>query len=123
MPSRSALTITWGQPTAWIMASGPGRRWESRMAMCASTGLNMQTTNFGLCCPSCDTARVAAGRACMMGHACRSGTTVVWKVSPCHAARRCSSWSGFHTNLGGLAHPGYCRLLGVLMMCSKTASG
>ena len=48
---------------------------------------------------------------------------MVLMASPCHAALRCSSWSGLQTSVGGLAHPGSCRLLGVLMVCSRTASG
>ena len=44
-------------------------------------------------------------------------------ASPCHAARRCSSWSGLHTSAGGLTHPSSCLLLGVLTVCSRTASG
>ena len=44
-------------------------------------------------------------------------------ASPCHAARRCSSWLGPQPSAGGLAHPGFCLLLGALMVCSRTASG
>ena len=44
-------------------------------------------------------------------------------ASPCHAARRCSSWPGLQTSAGGSAHPGSCLLLGVLTVCSRTASG
>ena len=44
-------------------------------------------------------------------------------ASPCHAARRCSSWTGLQTSAGGLVHPGSCLMLGALMVCSRTASG
>ena len=44
-------------------------------------------------------------------------------AAPCHAARRCSSWSGPQTSAAGLAHPGSCLLLGALTVCSRTASG
>ena len=44
-------------------------------------------------------------------------------ASPCHGARRCSSWSGLHTSVGGLTHPGSCLLLGALTVCSRTARG
>ena len=44
-------------------------------------------------------------------------------ASPCHATRRCSSWSGLQTSAGGLAHPGSCLLLEALTVCSRTASG
>ena len=44
-------------------------------------------------------------------------------ASPCHAARRCSSWSGLQTSAGGLTHPGSCLLMRTLTVCSRTASG
>ena len=44
-------------------------------------------------------------------------------ASPCHAARRCSSWSGLQTSAGGLTHPGSCLSLGALTVGSRTASG
>ena len=122
-PSRSALTIMRVQYATRITASGPGRRSGSQTTMCASAGLNMQTTHCGFCCPRWATARVAAGRACVIGPAWRSGTSVALMASPCHAARRCSSWSGLHTSAGGLTHPGSCLLLGALTVCSRTASG
>ena len=102
---------------------GPRRCSGSQTAMCASNRLNMQTTHCGLCCPRWATARVAAGRACVFGPAWRSGTSVALMAFPCHAARRCSSWSALHTSAGGLAQPGSCPLLGALTMCSRTASG
>ena len=74
--------------------------------MCASAGLNMQTTDCGFCSPRWATARVAARRECVIGPAWRSRTSVALSVSPCHAARRCSSWSGLQTSAGGLTHPG-----------------
>ena len=114
LPSRSASTITRASSATRIKASGPGRRSGSQTAMCASAGLNMQTTHCGFCCPRCATARVAAGRACVTGPAWRSETS---------AARRCSFWSGLQTSVGGLAHPGSCLLLGALILCSRTASG
>ena len=48
LPSRSALTITRAQSATRILTSGPSRCPGSQMAMCASAGLNMQTTRFGL---------------------------------------------------------------------------
>ena len=119
----SALTITRAQSSTRITASGTGRRSGSQTAMCASAGPNMQTTHFGLCCPRCATGRVALRQACVMSPAWRSGTSMVWMASPRHAACRCSSWSGLQTSVGGLARPGSCRLLGALMVCSRTASG
>ena len=121
--SRSALTITRAQSATRIVASGLGRRWGSQMAMCASARLNMQTTHFGLCGPRCATVRVAAGRACVMGPAWRSRAFVVWTASLCHAACKCCAWSGLQTSVGGLSHPGSCRLLEVQMVCRRTASG
>ena len=123
LPSRSALTITRAQSTTRNTASGPGRRSGLQTEIGASAGLNMQSTHFGPCCPGCATARVAAGRACMMGPAWRSGTSVVRMASQCHAARRCSYSSGRQNSVGELVHPGCCRLLGALMVCSRTASG
>ena len=120
---RSALMIMRVQSATRITASGPGRRSGSQTTMCASAGLNMQTTHCGFCCPRWTTARVAAGRACVIGPAWRSGTYVDLMASPCHAARRCSSWSGLHTSEGALTHPGSCLLLGALTVCSRTASG
>ena len=99
-PSCSALTIMRVQSATRTTASGPGRRSGSQTTMCASAGLNMQTTHCGFCCPRWATARVAAGRACVIGPAWRSGTSVALMVSPCHTARRCSSWSGLHTSAG-----------------------
>ena len=84
---------------------------------------DMRFRDCGFCCPCCATARVAAGRACVMGRAWRSGTSVVLMVSSCHAARRCSSWSGLQTSVEGLAYPGSCPLFGAPMVCSRTASG
>ena len=49
-PSRSALTIMRAQSATLMTASGPGRRSGSQMAMCASTGLHIQTTHCGFCC-------------------------------------------------------------------------
>ena len=121
--SHSALTMTPAQSATRITASGPGRGWGLQTAMCASARLNMQTTHFGLCCSRCATARVPDGRACVMGPAWRSRRSSVRMALPCYAARRCSSWSGLETSMGGLAHLGSCRLLGVLMVCSRTASG
>ena len=43
--------------------------------------------------------------------------SVALMASPCHAARRCSSWSGLQTSGGGLAHPGSYLLLGALTVC------
>ena len=114
------VMITRAQSATRITASGPGRRSGSLTAICASAGQNMQTTHCWFCCPPC--ARVAARQACVMGPAWRSGTSVFLMASNCHAARRCSSWSGLQTSLGGLAHPGSCHLLGALMVCSRTAS-
>ena len=122
-PSRSALTIMRVQSATRITSSGLGRRSGSQTTMCASAGLNMQTTHCKFCCPRWATARVAAGRACVIGPAWRSGTSVALMASPCHAARRCFSWSGLHTSAGGLTHPGSCFLLGALTVCSRTASG
>ena len=122
-PSRRALTITRAQSATQITALGPSRCLGLQTATCASAGQNMQTSHFGLCFPRCATARLAAGQACVMGPGWESGTCVVRMASPCHAARRCSSWLGLQTRVGGSAHPGSCRLLGVLMVCSTTASG
>ena len=61
------------QSATRITASGPGRRLGSQMTMCASAGLNMQTTHCGFCCPRWATARVAAGRTCVIGPAWSSG--------------------------------------------------
>ena len=57
MPFFSALTTTLAQSVMQIVASGPGRHCGSQRAMCASAGLNMQTTDVGLCRPLCATAR------------------------------------------------------------------
>ena len=122
-PSCSALIIMRVQSATRTTASGPGRRSGSQTTMCASAGLNMHTTNCGFCCPRWATARVAAGRAGVIGPAWRSGTSVTLMASPCHAARRCSSWSGLHPSAGGLTHPSSCVLLGALTVCSRTASG
>ena len=111
-PSRSALTIMRVQSATRTTASGPGRRSGSQTTMCATAGLNMQTTHCEFCCSRWATARVAAGRACVIGPAWRSRTSVALMVSPCHAARRCSSCSGFQTSAGGLTHPGSCLLWG-----------
>ena len=91
-PSRSALTIMRAQSATRIKAWGPGRRSGSQTSMCASAGLNMQTTHCGFCCPRCTTTRVAALRACVIGPAWGCGTSAALMASPCHAARRCSSW-------------------------------
>ena len=117
------LTIMRVQSATRTTASGPGRRSGLQTTMCASAGLNMQTTHCGFCCPRWATAKVAAGRACVIGPAWRSGTSVALMASPCHAACRCSSWLGLHTSAGGLTHPGSCLLLGALTVCSRTASG
>ena len=49
--------------------------------------------------------------------------SVALMVSPCHAARGCSSWSGLQTTARGWAHPGAYLLLEALTVCSRTASG
>ena len=59
-PSRSALTIMRVQSATRTTASGPGRRSESQTTMCASAGLNMQTTHCGFCCPRPATATLRA---------------------------------------------------------------
>ena len=46
-----ALMIMRVQSATRITASGPGRRSGSQTTMCASAGLNMQTTDCGFCCP------------------------------------------------------------------------
>ena len=121
-PSRSALTIMRAQSATQMTASGPGRRSWSQTAMCASAGLNVQTTHCKFCCPRWASARVAAGRACVIRPAWESGTSVALMASPRHATCRCSSWSGLQTSAGGFAHPGSCLLLGALTVCSRTAS-
>ena len=122
-PPASALTMMRAQSATGITASGPGMRSGSQMAMCVSAGLNMQTTHCGFCCPRSATAGMAARQACVTGPAWRSVMSVALMTSPCHSARRCASWSGLQTSVGGLAHPGSCLLLGALMVCSRTASG
>ena len=42
-------------------------------------------------------------------------------TSPCHAAGRCSSWSGLQIHVAGLAQPGPRRLLGTRMVCIKNS--
>ena len=51
LPSRSALRIMRVQSATRTTASGPGRCSGLQTAMCASAGLNMQTTHCGFCCP------------------------------------------------------------------------
>ena len=65
--SRSALTIMRVQSATRTTASGPGRPSGSQRTMCASAGLNKQTAHCGFCCPRWATARVDAGRACVIG--------------------------------------------------------